>query len=123
MTRSRNGNEFPQSLLAHSLSRSIENKLVLDAEAARYPQIKEGILSSRSTTTLGQCTRSTFIRQFLNNHRNNVRSKMATNEAAPADTGDSTARPSTATPGSDLDNNGSQNGGQSDASLSDIDDD
>ena len=60
-----------------------------------------------------------LIRQFLGSHRNNTRAKMKACESTPADT---TAGPSTAAPGPDLEND-NPDGDESDVVVSNIDDD
>ena len=65
--------------------------------------------------------------QFMGNHRNREQGKVRANtEQAPQDVGPGTAGPSTATTTTDPNNNGnghgSQDGGLSDVTISDIDD-
>ena len=59
-----------------------------------------------------------LVRPFLGDHRNNLRAKMKVHEFTPTDT---TAEPSTAAPGPDLENQ-NQDGDESDVVVSGIGD-
>ena len=65
-----------------------------------------------------------LIPQYINNHHANLRTKTAASEPAPANTGGA-AGPSAEAPGPDGDDpnmDGSQNGNQSDVTVSNVDD-